>query len=148
MQCNAFQVVFIFAVALFVGCGAPQDREDKFLSVGTAPPGGAFFVVGGAIAQVVNDHMPWEVSAEATKGTQENIRRLSSGELDFALANAAISYFAVRGEGAWGEKQNINAVMTLAPNVALFIAPQSAGVNGLGDLKGKARCRWASGCGI
>ncbi|MDE2954002.1 MAG: hypothetical protein OXR71_05720, partial [Gemmatimonadota bacterium] len=65
MQHKAFRAVIIFAVAMFIGCGAPQDREDKFLSVGTAPPGGAFFVVGGAIAQVVNDHMPWEVSAEA-----------------------------------------------------------------------------------
>ena len=81
------KALLFFAVAVFIGCGASQDRENKFLSVGTAPPGGAFFVVGGAIAQVVNDHMPWEVSAEATKGTQENIRRLSSGELDFALAN-------------------------------------------------------------
>ena len=54
-------------------------QKRKFLSVGTAPPGGAFFVVGGAIAQVVSNHtddMNWEVSAEATKGTQENIRRL------------------------------------------------------------------------
>ena len=41
------------------------------------------------------------MTAEATKGTQENIRRLASGELDFAMANAAISYFAVRGEDGW-----------------------------------------------
>ena len=140
------KLLFIFAIALCIGCGAPQT--DKFLSVGTAPPGGAFFVVGGAIAQVVNDHAAWEVSAEATKGTQENIRRLSSGELDFALANAAISYFAVRGEGAWEQKQDINAVMTLAPNVALFIAPQSAGVKTLRDLKGKRVVVGPAGAGF
>ena len=141
-----FKTPFIFAIALFLGCGAPQT--DKFLSVGTAPPGGAFFVVGGAIAQVVNDHAAWEVSAEATKGTQENIRRLSSGELDFALANAAISYFAVRGEGAWEQKQGIAAVMTLAPNVALFIAPQSAGVKTLTDLKGERVVVGPAGAGF
>lgn len=141
-----FKTPFIFAIALFFGCGAPQT--DKFLSVGTAPPGGAFFVVGGAIAQVVNDHAAWEVSAEATKGTQENIRRLSSGELDFALANAAISYFAVRGEGAWEQKQGIAAVMTLAPNVALFIAPQSAGVKTLTDLKGERVVVGPAGAGF
>ncbi len=140
------KTLLIFASALFIGCGAPQT--DKFLSVGTAPPGGAFFVVGGAIAQVVNDHATWEVSAEATKGTQENIRRLSSGELDFALANAAISYFAVRGEGAWEQKQGIGAVMTLAPNVALFIAPQRAGVKTLRDLKGKRVAVGPSGAGF
>lgn len=153
-----FRTGIACTLVLFVviGCGGPQDQADKpasrqFLSVGTAPPGGAFFVVGGAIAQVVNDNKgerPWEVSAEATKGTQENIRRLSSGELDFALANAAISYFAVRGEGAWGQKQGINAVMTLAPNIALFITPQSSGVKNLSDLKGKRVVVGPAGAGF
>ena len=92
--------------------------------------------------------MPWEVSAEATKGTQENIRRLSSGELDFALANAAISYFAVRGEGAWGQKQEISAVMTLAPNVALFITPKSSDVRKLSDFKGKRVVVGPAGAGF
>lgn len=154
---KAFHVGFVFTIALFmaIGCGAPQDQAGKsgrqYLSVGTAPPGGAFFVVGGAIAQVVNDHkgdLPWEISAEATKGTQENIRRLSSGELDFALANAAISYFAVRGEGAWGQKQEINAVMTLAPNIALFITPKNSGVKSLSDLKGKRVVVGPAGAGF
>ncbi len=154
---NVFQAAAVFTIALFVGCGAPQEQAEKsasdrqFLSVGTAPPGGAFFVVGGAIAQVVNDHrgdLSWDVSAEATKGTQENIRRLASGEMDFALANAAISYFAVRGEGAWGQKQGISAVMTLAPNIALFIAPKSSGVKTIADLKGKRVVVGPAGAGF
>ena len=126
-------------------------QKRKFLSVGTAPPGGAFFVVGGAIAQVVSNHtgaMNWEVSAEATKGTQENIRRLAKSELEFALANAAISYFAVRGEGAWKGEQPIRAVMTLAPNVALFITQQSSGVKTLSDLKGKRVVVGPAGAGF
>ena len=123
----------------------------QFLSVGTAPPGGAFFVVGGAIAEVVNQNagtLNWEVSAEATKGTQENIRRLVRGELEFALANAAISYFAVRGEGAWKKKHEINTVMTLAPNVALFITPKSSGVKKIADLKGKRVVVGPAGAGF
>ena len=102
-------IIGLIASLSFAASNASAQKR-QFLSVGTAPPGGAFFVVGGAIAQVVSNHtgdMNWEVSAEATKGTQENIRRLAKGELGFALANAAISYFAVRGEGAWkGEQPN------------------------------------------
>ena len=154
-----FRRVFLLTIVglLAVGCGGGGEdgkkvtAKRKFLSVGTAPPGGAFFVVGGAIAQVVQDHrgdLPWEVSAEATKGTQENIRRLSSGELDFALANAAISYFAVRGEGAWGEEQGVRAVMTLAPNVALFITPKGSGVKTVSDLKGKRVVVGPAGAGF
>ncbi len=139
------------------GCEAPDSGREttepqrRFLSVGTAPPGGAFFVVGGAIAQVVDDRagdLSWDVSAEATKGTQENIRRLVRGELDFALANAAISYFAVRGEGAWGEKQAINAVMTLAPNIALFVTPEGTEIRAIGDLRGKRVVVGPAGAGF
>lgn len=127
---------------------APKRR---FISIGTAPVGGAFFPVGTAIAEVVGGNTPeqnWAVTAEATKGTQENIRRLTSGDLEFALANAAISYFAVRGEGAWEKQHNIRAVMTLAPNVGLFITPQSSGIETFADLKGKRVVVGPAGAGF
>ena len=126
-----------------VSCKPSGDGDggsDRFLSVGTAPPGGAFFVVGGAIAEVLDTHAEgddWIVTAEATMGTQENIRRLAEGELDLAMANAAISYFASRGGRDWGTPQPIQSVMTLAPNVAFFITPANSGVKTMADLKGK-----------
>jgi len=123
--------------------------ERRYLSLGTAPPGGAFFVVGGALASVVGAHVEGvKVTAEATKGTQENIRRLISGELDLALANAAISYHAVRGEGAWGEVHHIRAVMTLAPNVALFLTQRATGIERIADLKGKRVVVGPAGAGF
>ena len=146
-----YLVIVGLIVSLSFAASNASAQKRQFLSVGTAPPGGAFFVVGGAIAQVVSNHtgdLNWEVSAEATKGTQENIRRLAKSELEFALANAAISYFAVRGEGAWKGEQPIRVVMTLAPNVALFITPQSSGVKKLLDLKGKRAVVGPAGAGF
>ena len=147
---NYLVIIGLIASLSFATSNASGQKR-QFLSVGTAPPGGAFFVVGGAIAQVVSNHtgdQNWEVSAEATKGTQENIRRLAKGELEFALANAAISYFAVRGEGAWKGEQLIRVVMTLAPNVALFITSQSSSVKKLSDLKGKRVVVGPAGAGF
>ena len=149
--CNKlFAVVLCLAACALWSCG--QDGvERRFLSVGTAPPGGAFFVVGGAIAQVVGAHtgeQGWQISAEATKGTRENIRRLDSGELDFALANAAITYFALRGEGAWEKEYAVRTVATLAPNVALFITPATSGIKRLADLKGKRVVVGPAGAGF
>lgn len=141
-----WQKLCLLSVAslLLAGC-TPDSSTDgsgkkQFLSVGTAPPGGAFFVVGGAIAEVLNAHSDganWVVTAEATMGTQENIRRLAKNELDLAMANAAISYFAVRGGRDWETPQSVQAVMTLAPNVAFFITPANSGVKTIADLKGK-----------
>ena len=146
-----FAIFLCFNLFVATGVLADKQRKRQFLSIGTAPPGGAFFVVGGAIAQVVSENvgdLNWDVTAEATKGTQENIRRLSRGEFEFALANAAISYFAVRGEGAWKGEQPIRAVMTLAPNVALFITPKSSGVTKIEDMKGKRVVVGPAGAGF
>lgn len=144
-------IPLICSLFLLMACSSNQSNESKFMSVGTAPPGGTFFVVGGAIADVASANsgeLAWQVTAEATKGTQENIRRLGSGELDFAMANAAISYFAVRGEGAWEKEYPIRTVMTLAPNIALFITPKSSGIKNIADLKGKRVVVGPAGAGF
>ena len=136
----------VLAGVLAASCGGGGGEEGDaapervFLSMGTAPPGGAFFVVGSALAEVLNEFgagFGWNATAEATSGSQENIRRLDGGELDFAMSNAAITYFAVRGGDGWDKAYPMRAVMTLAPNVALFIAPEGSGVETVADLRGQ-----------
>ena len=130
------------------GSDSGSASVQRFVSIGTAPPGGAFFVVGGALGETLSEHGPgWEVTSEATKGSQENIRRLDRGELDIALSNAAITYFAVRGEGSWEKPYPLRAVMTLAPNVALFITPESSGVRAIADLRDKRAVVGPAGAG-
>lgn len=144
----------IFVSSLLLNCaGGPSDGsgERRFLSIGTAPPGGAFFVVGGALGEVLNENSGearWEVTAEATKGSQENIRRLASGELDIALSNSAITYFAGRGSEGWDQAYNVRTVMTLAPNIAMFITPEGSGVHELTDLKEKRAVVGVAGAGF
>ncbi len=139
------------ALTLLAGACAEPGEGPRFASLGTAPPGGAFFVVGGALAEVLNEYggeNDWRFTAEATKGTQENLRRLTSGELDFALANAAITYFAVRGDEGWREPLPIQVVMTLAPNVALFVAPASVGIERVADLADRRVVLGPAGAGF
>lgn len=147
---NLFAVPAIAAAALFAAACSKSERAD-FVSIGTAPPGGAFFVVGGAISEVLNAHSEgnrWQVNSESTMGSQENISRLAKGELDLAMSNAAITYFAVRGEGEWKEKQAVQAVMTLAPNVAMFITTKNSGITRIADLKGKRVVIGPAGAGF
>ena len=142
------RVVVVVLAGVLAACGGGSGGGEggdsaparQFLSVGTAPPGGAFFVVGSALAEVVNETatgLGYSVTAEATSGSQENIRRLASGELDFALSNAAITYFAVRGSEGWDRAYQVRSVMTLAPNVALFVTQAASGINTIDDLRGR-----------
>ena len=119
--------------------------------MGTAPVGGAFPVVGGALAEVLNENRGengWRVQAKGTKGSQENIRRLGSGDLQLALSNSAISYFSVRGEAGWEKPYDIRAIATLAPNVAMFITKTDSGIKTLTDLKGKRAMVGVAGAGF
>lgn len=144
----ALLAVAAFAAACGGGAGAP---ERTFVNIGTAPPGGAFFVVGSALGEVLagaGGERGWQVTAEATSGSQENIRRLFQGELDFALSNAAITYFAVRGGEGWDREYPMRSVMTLAPNVALFIAPAGGTVARIEDLRGKRVVIGPAGAGF
>jgi len=147
----------VLMAALVLGCSPSQPEGGSgpsgrtFLSIGTAPPGGAFFVVGGALGEVLDAYQAengWEVNAEATKGSQENIRRLDTGELDLALSNAAITYFAVRGTEGWEKAYPMRTVMTLASNIALFITPTDSGIRRIADLRGKRVVIGPAGAGF
>jgi TRAP transporter TAXI family solute receptor len=149
---RSYFITSVLGLALIssIGCqGASSER--RFLSIGTAPPGGAFFVIGGALSEVLNAHSghdSWQFTAEATKGSKENIRRLVSGELDMALSNAAITYFAARGEADWEVPHDVQSIMTLGPNVALFLTHQDSGIRSIADLAGHRATVGPAGAGF
>ena len=151
--------VFLALAATFIsvfGCEKPRTSggtqgQREFITLGTAPIGGAFVQVGNAIANTVEANkgdLNWVVAAKETKGTQENIRNLDSGDLQVAMANAAISYFAVRGDGAWKTKREVRAVATIAPNVGVFVTTETTGIKTIADLKGKRVLLGPAGAGF
>lgn len=131
----------------FTGCGSGDGdassgsaTKRQFINVGTAPTGGAFFTVGSAICEVVNENrgdLNWRVAAESTGGSMENIRLLSQGKIEFAMSNSSITYFAVRGTEGWESKHDVRSVMTLFPNIAMFVTLADSGIQSIADLKGK-----------
>jgi uncharacterized protein len=122
----------------FAGCSRNPVGNDSAntggeLRVGTAPPGGAFYLVGEAITMVLHESNggKWQASAQSTKGSLENIEALNEGRLELALANAATTFFAA------AEGYPMQAIMTLAPNVAMFVTRADSGLKTIEDLSGK-----------
>jgi TRAP transporter TAXI family solute receptor len=160
--CFIGAALILFLAAGFPGCesedgntitegGTSSKNERRFVTIGTAPAGGAFAPVGNAIANVVDANkgeLNWVVSPQGTKGTQENIRKLESGEIEFGMANAAISYFATKGEGDWEKPHNVRTVATLAPNVGIFVTTANSGITKIADLKGKRVVLGPAGAGF
>ena len=76
MYSQAAALLAVIGCLALAGCGAKKDGGSgrKFVTVGTAPDGGAFAPVGNAIANVVEANkgeLDWVVSPQGTKGTQE-----------------------------------------------------------------------------
>ena len=132
------------------GGGAGSGRT-QYVNLGTAPTGGAFAPVGNAIASVLNENKgenKWKVGAKGTKGSQENIRMLDKGELSLGMSNSAISYYAGKGESGWDKPYNVRAVVTLAPNVGIFVSKKGSGIKSLADLAEKRICVGPGGAGF
>lgn len=145
-QTLAFVSIALLAVAAFSGCGGNETggggsgSKRVFVSLGTAPAGAAFNPVGSAICEVINENrgeLNWTASAEATGGSMENIRLLSQEKLQFAMSNASITYFAVRGTEGWEQKHEVRSIMSLFPNIAMFVTLGSSEIQSIADLKGK-----------
>jgi len=146
---------FAGAMLVWAGCDSQgksgKQAGRKFITIGTAPGGGAFAQVGNAVANALDANkgdLDWSVTAQGTKGTQENIRKLESGDIEFGMANAAIAFFASRGEGGWEKATDVRVVATMAPNVGVFVTTKSSGIKTIADLKGKRVVLGPSGAGF
>ena len=148
---NVFRAMFVLTFAALIGCEGNGGGSRQFVTIGTAPVGGAFKPVGDAIASTLNENRGengWRVQSSGTKGSQQNIRQLDSGDIQLGMSNSAISYHAVRGMPPWDKEYEILAVVTLAPNVGLFITKADSGIRSLADLKGKRVAVGPAGAGF
>ena len=129
---------------LSTGCqprepGSAGESGRAFIDIGTSP-GGVFNPVGIALAECLNEYKgdnDWKVQAKGTKGSQENIRLLDSGDIQLAISNSAITHFAHVGQSGWDKPYDVRSVVTLAPNVAMFVTRKDSGIRSMADLKDK-----------
>jgi TRAP transporter TAXI family solute receptor len=146
--------VAVLAAIFLNGCGGDGGSPSggrQFVTLGSAPVGGTFRPIGDAIGNVLNEFKgdnDWKVQSKGTKGSQQNIRELERGDIQLALSNSAISYHAVRGLDAFDHPFDICAVVTLAPNIGLFITKKDSGIQTIADLRNKRLAVGPAGAGF
>ena len=106
----ALAILVGIALAGFPGCkggsgggnGGGESGSPEFVSLGTAQIGGAFYSVGAAISDALNQGKEaggWrKATAEATGGSLENYRLLESGDIQIGMANSSISFRRARSK--------------------------------------------------
>ena len=159
----AFVMACMVMGTLFAGCGgggdtkkdagkaaAPAAGAKKFINIATGGTSGAYFPIGGAIADILNKNVKGaNASAQSTGASVANINLLKQGKVDLALVQNDISSYAVNGTEMFKGKQvaGLQGLATLYPETVQIVTLKKSGIKSVADFKGKRIAVGAAGSG-
>ena len=141
----------VCALALAVGiagCGGGGEKE-QFINIATGGTAGTYYPIGGAIAEVLNKN-GMNASAQSTGASVANINMLKDKQVELAIVQNDITYYAVNGEEMFkdsGKVENLNGIASLYPETCQFVVREDSGIKAINDLKGKRVAVGAAGSG-
>ena len=140
----------ICAVVLAVGvAGCGGGEKEQFINIATGGTAGTYYPIGGAIAEVLNKN-GMNASAQSTGASVANINMLKDKQVELAIVQNDITYYAVNGEEMFkdsGKVENLNGIASLYPETCQFIVREDSGIKAITDLKGKRVAVGAAGSG-
>jgi len=140
----------VCAVALAVGiAGCGGGDKEQFINIATGGTAGTYYPIGGAIAEVLNKN-GMNASAQSTGASVANINMLKDKQVELAIVQNDITYYAVNGEEMFkdgGKIENLSGIASLYPETCQFIVREDSGIKAITDLKGKRVAVGAAGSG-
>ncbi len=137
-------LIAVMSLSLFFSQGvlADQKKWPRRVSVGSASPGGGFYLGASALAKVISkmpDHR-LSVSVEITGASKHNVQLLQSRQIDIGLAATEVAWEAWHGQFAFENKKQ-DRVRTLLPGwpgVYMFVSLAQTGVKSIRDLEDRS----------
>ena len=120
----------------------PATGQVEWLIMATGGAAGTYYPFGGVIANVVTNALGGQVSITAnTSGASvANARALFSGDVELALMQNDILYYAYTGTGILaddGGMPELRTIATLYPEVVQLVATVASGITSVHDLVGQ-----------
>jgi uncharacterized protein len=156
----ALGIILVLAL-VFAGCQAKETAESPAaaatgdspsrLAIATGGTAGTYFPLGGAFANIINEKVDGvSANAESTGASVENVNLLNNGDVDFAMIQNDISYYAFTGTEMFSDKAaltKLRGVASLYPEVVQIVANEASGISSVEDLRGKKVAVGAPGSG-
>lgn len=123
------------------GSSAGSSSSPRRLTFGTGSAGGNFYVVGGGIANVINNKLgdKYNVTAEETGGSTADLTGVENGEMDFGIAMTSSFASGLDGSAKWTQgkpMQNVRGMIPLYPSYLTIYTLASSDIHTLKDFKG------------
>jgi hypothetical protein len=159
----ALLLIFALVAMMAIGCsgdtssegeegeGTEESGEDIFISIATGGTAGAYFPIGGAMANVISNSLDnVNATAESTGASVENAGYIQDGESELALLQNDTAYYAATAtvlEAFESPYDNLLGMAVLYPETIQIVALASSGINTVEDLAGKNVAIGAPGSG-
>ena len=132
----------------FVATGAWAAKT--FISIATGGTGGTYYPLGGGIAEIITRKVPdFQVTSETGNASAANIMLIGTRQVEMALVQNDVAYWASRGILPFREKvENIRAVASLYPEHLHCISLKGSGIDDIMDIREKRVSVGAPGSGV
>ena len=133
-------IATIVAIATPTGVPAASPDWPKSLTLGTASPGGVYYVYGDELAKILSDKLGIPVNPLPTQGSIQNVKLLDSGGAQLGLITMSTGLEGWNGTGDWtGGKsfQNMRALFPMYDNPFQTVVLQRSGITTLAQLDKK-----------
>ncbi|WP_372714451.1 TAXI family TRAP transporter solute-binding subunit [Ilyobacter sp.] len=141
--------VFILLVAgLFTGCSGKKEEAageksagPVFVTIATGGSSGAYFALGGAISNQLNQKVEGiNSSVQSTGASAVNATLLGTEKVELAFAMNDVVSYAYTGTEVFQEKgkvENLRGIAAMYPNFVQLVTVEKTGIKEVSDLKGK-----------
>lgn len=131
--------ILLTALLLVAALAGACGKGGKDLVVLTGGEQGTYYPLGGALAQIINEHVDGMTATAVTSGASVvNVNDVNDGKGDLALIQNDIAYYAAQGTQMFQSKvDGFKGIATLYPEVVQIVAAADSGIESVDDLKGK-----------
>ncbi|XEC97239.1 TAXI family TRAP transporter solute-binding subunit [Paenibacillus tarimensis] len=111
----------------------------KDLVILTGGEQGTYYPLGGALAQIITEHVSDMTATAVTTGASVvNINDIHDGQGELALVQNDIAFYATEGSQMFEKKvDGFKGIATLYPEVVQIVTAADSGIKSVDDLKGK-----------
>ncbi len=131
-------IVATVALADPVRSGEPHWPDH--LTIGTASPGGTYYVYGEGLARILTRALELPVTMRPTEGPAQNIELLEAGEAKLGFVTTGIALHAWNGTGAWAARKPARAMRAIFPMYDTpfhLLVLQEFGIRSIAEMAGK-----------
>jgi uncharacterized protein len=118
---------------------AEPDWPDQ-LRIGTASPGGTYYVYGEALAKILTRTLDLPVQRLATEGPVQNIELMEAGEVKLGFVTIGVALQAWNGTGIWAGKKPARSMRVIFPMYDTpfqLLVLQDSGIRSVSEMSGK-----------